>query len=799
MMDHQRTVSWRRRSVIAAAVLGTTVLALLAAVVIIAPKVINSGEVRSRIEAVVAKELRGTMTYDRVELALLPSPDVVLHGLTIDLPGSLSAMAAQVRVRARLLPLFRGQFRVSSVALVRPVLTLTLPSETAARRTRRQPAPKPAGGSVDEALAIAGRELPDLSFKISRGRITLARDGRSFLSLTDLDTSLAFVPDGAGGRSSPGYHVVGSARTTLSEAAVLPAPLAVSIERLDAAPDSLSIKNARARLQDLDASFSADLQGYLSGFPRSDIQARGTIGPDTLFWLQTIAGLPDSVSLRAPLSVTGARLRSAGTGSAASRSLTLTAKKDGGTVVSLALRQEPGLFSIDSLRVKDNDSDAEMRFSRGADGLALSFAGNLAAATIGRVLESGRFSSGWLTGDLQARLPHGRFAGASIQGKLEGGQFSVPVKPGLPVAIDRITANAGGTVVDLRPSVFSLGQNVLQTEGTASLSEDGVELDLDVASDRIDLTTLRTLLEKKQEDRPAANRPGQDQGTNISGRIRLHIASFLLDRHRADALEAQVTFGSGRTAAILEHATICEITVTGSMQTADGAVELTLTPHARGMQLGESLPCIFNRDLKLSGTYDLSGQFSGRGTWDTLLRSLGGSFALSASGGRIQSDNIVKGVITYLNSTSLLKGSRTDLLKEGVPYETIAFRGTLHDGTLSLSEAVIKGRDLHLAAEGNIGLRDGTLALDVLAAPFTQLDRLLSSVPLVKHLVGNALIIVPARVEGTFEHPKVRPLAVSGVGKNVTNLMKNTVQAPMKIIEPALPEELEGEKARRRD
>jgi hypothetical protein len=252
-----------------------------------------------------------------------------------------------------------------------------------------------------------------------------------------------------------------------------------------------------------------------------------------------------------------------------------------------------------------------------------------------------------------------------------------------------------------------------------------------------------------------------------------------------------MTFGNKQASAVLEHASVCGITITGTLRTMGSEVEAALKPQATGKKLEESLPCIFHDDLGISGTYDLSAQFAGRGTWDTLIPSIGGSFALKASPGRIQSDHVVKGIIAYLNSTSLLKGSHDKLLKEGVPYETIAFRGTLRNGTISLSEGIIRGRDLHIAADGDINLRKGTLALNILAAPFTRIDRLLGSVPLVKYLVGNALIVVPARVEGTFDHPKVRPLPVSSVGKNVTNLMKNVVQAPMKIIEPDSPQDLE--------
>jgi hypothetical protein len=362
--------------------------------------------------------------------------------------------------------------------------------------------------------------------------------------------------------------------------------------------------------------------------------------------------------------------------------------------------------------------------------------------------------------------------------------------------LERFSLLADGTTIDLSSVALSLGQEALQIEGSASLSMEGLDLDLDVTSEKIDLSTVRKLLERKtpeQEDEEPTE-PGSKP--SVSGSVRLRAAAFIAAKYKADAMDMTVTFGKERVSATLEHALVCGITFTGSLRTAGNEIEVTLSPQARGMQLAESMPCIFHNDMGISGPYDLSAQLAGRGTWDTLLRSLEGSFVFSSSKGRVQSDHVVKGIIAYLNSTSLLKGSHNELLKEGVPYEMISIRGTLRDGTLSLSEGVIKSRDLNIAAEGNIDLREGTLAINVLAAPFTRLDRMLGSIPIVKSLVGNALVVIPARVEGTFEHPNVRPLPVSGVGKDVTNVMKNVLHAPMKIIDPVIPKELERKDAR---
>jgi hypothetical protein len=419
----------------------------------------------------------------------------------------------------------------------------------------------------------------------------------------------------------------------------------------------------------------------------------------------------------------------------------------------------------------------------------------LTSATIDRILENSRISSLWLKGDISVQVPRGQWGETTAHGSLEGGRIAIPVSNDISVTIERFTIHADGTKVDLRPVVLTLGQDILKVEGSTSFSEGGIELDLDVATDRISLTTLRKLTERKTEGQRTVG-PGATTRPVVNGSIHFHAAAFILDRYNADSLDVQLNFGKERTSATLENVSVCGISFTGSLRTVGSEVEVTLLPQARGKKLEESLPCIFNGDLGISGPYDLSAQLAGHGTWDTLLSSMTGSFVFSSTKGRIQSDHVVKGIIAYLNSTSLFKGSHTELLKEGVPYEVVTLRGTLRNNTIALSAAVIRSRDLHIAAEGNINIREGTLALEVIAAPFTRMDRLLGSVPLVKYIVGNALVVVPARVEGTFEHPSVKPLPVSSVGKNVTNLMKNTLQAPMKIIEPVIPKELEHKDTR---
>jgi uncharacterized protein YhdP len=462
-----------------------------------------------------------------------------------------------------------------------------------------------------------------------------------------------------------------------------------------------------------------------------------------------------------------------------------------GTAISFALRHQPDLLDIERLQVKDSDSDAVLRLTFGKKDLDLAFNGTLTGATLSRIFDREHMLFKRIKGDIHVHLPRDRWSEFTAEGPLEGEGLIILSSPTDSFVIDRFSARSRGRTIDLHPVVLSLGQDILTVEGTAAMSETGVALDLDVSADRINTASLQELAKGKKMESNSMTMPSSDKKLNVEGDLRLRAATVTFPPYTANAVAMTLSKTGDRTTADLEHASICGIDLDGTLRTSDHGMEISLKPRTRNGKLDEGLRCILREDLGITGDYDLSGRLTGRGPWKRLLQSLQGNLDFTARQGRIQNDKIVKGVIAYLNSTSLLKGSRSSLLKEGVPYETVVLRGTLREGVVSMTEGAVRSRDLYITAEGDLDLRKNTLALNVLVAPFTRLDRLLSNIPIVKYIAGNALVVVPVRVEGTFHEPKVKPLPPSGVGTNVTNLMKNIVQAPVKIIEPVIPKELD--------
>jgi hypothetical protein len=786
---------WPRKLLVWSAVILGALAVLLVLVALLVPRIINIGSVRTAIERTVSRELGGTVTIDRLNLVLLPRPEIDIRKLTISVPGAASASAASASIYAKFLPLFLGRFEISSVTLDQPVLALALASGPVKTGKRKK---QPPSRSTATVLAAAGRTMPDLSLRISKGSLTVTREDETVISLSDLVAELAFVSDTESppqklpaGAPGDQFHITGSAQSVLTGMDGLPGPMKLTIGRFDARPEDLAVRKARAQVLDMDMKLSGSVHDYLSGAPSLDIVLSGPVGQNAATWLRDLAGLPETVAIRAPLEVKDIRLRTSGKGATALTSLTGSVTLQDGATVSLALQKKPDLFTIDRLEVKDRESNAVLRLTSSSQDHELSFTGVLMGSTLTRLVEREQPFFRRIAGDFRVHFPRDRWIEAAAEGFLEGEGVMIASRPTVSFAVDRFSVQARGRTIELRPLVLSLGTDTVAAEGTAMLSDAGAALDLDVSASRINAASLAELLKGKKADGEKAEAHPPARRLNVEAVLRIHTAAVIYPPYTAENVAMTVSLAGGQIEADLERASFCGIGLKGTLQTDNDGAEIRFEPRVRGGALNDSIRCIMPQGPEITGTYDLSGLFTSRGSWDTLLPSLQGNLDVTAKKGRILSSVIVKGIIAYLNSTSLLKDSHASLLKEGFPYETITLRGSVREGVIRLEQGMIRSKDIHLAADGDIDVRKGTLALTVLAAPFTSMDRLLGSIPIVKQIAGNALITVPVRVEGPFRAPKVKPLPVSGVGTNITNLMKNILQAPMKIVDPESGQEQE--------
>jgi hypothetical protein len=74
-------------------------------------------------------------------------------------------------------------------------------------------------------------------------------------------------------------------------------------------------------------------------------------------------------------------------------------------------------------------------------------------------------------------------------------------------------------------------------------------------------------------------------------------------------------------------------------------------------------------------------------------------------------------------------------------------------------------------------------------APFTTIDQVVSNIPVVSYIFQDTLVSIPVTVNGRMNDPDVKLLPASAVGDDLLGILKRTLKAPVKVIEPVLPGE----------
>ena len=139
--------------------------------------------------------------------------------------------------------------------------------------------------------------------------------------------------------------------------------------------------------------------------------------------------------------------------------------------------------------------------------------------------------------------------------------------------------------------------------------------------------------------------------------------------------------------------------------------------------LGPTIACLSDR-AEMTGRFSLDGRLVLPLKTRPLLRGLEGTLSFRAGEGKINKSVPLSTLFSLLSVTEYFRGL-PDLRNEGFAYSTVTINGDIHQGRLSLKEAIIDGSTMTITAEGTADLADGKADITVLAAPFKTLDCML--------------------------------------------------------------------------
>ena len=152
--------------------LGALVVAAAALIVLI-PVLVDARAVQAELQRRLSAALGGQVSWQELDVRLLPAPRGELRGLRVDIPGKLGASADAVNVYLRLWPLLRGQPDFSSVTIERPSIRVT-----AGDGAPEEEKPLDAMALYRAAMEPTARALqefaPDMALRLEQATVELA-------------------------------------------------------------------------------------------------------------------------------------------------------------------------------------------------------------------------------------------------------------------------------------------------------------------------------------------------------------------------------------------------------------------------------------------------------------------------------------------------------------------------------------------------------------------------------------------------------------------------------------------------
>jgi len=167
-------------------------LALLAVLFLLAPRLINTVAIKERLLALLERETGVRLSYARAEVALFPRPRVAVRGVGLEVPGLVHGTVAILEADPELLPLFRGKVRIASVLLETPDLQVRLP----AKEKKEKPVSlEEIEKGLSSLLASLRQRMPGTVVTIRNARLELSDGDGPIVSLRELEARIALPPD----------------------------------------------------------------------------------------------------------------------------------------------------------------------------------------------------------------------------------------------------------------------------------------------------------------------------------------------------------------------------------------------------------------------------------------------------------------------------------------------------------------------------------------------------------------------------------------------------------------------------
>ena len=566
----------------------------------------------------------------------------------------------------------------------------------------------------------------------------------------------------------------------------LPGPLSVGRARFRVLPALAIFSDVEASLLDAKVRGLVEFGSTERVASQAAGSLEGEIGEAAIGWASSLLHVPPEYAIRAPLSV-----------SAASFSLekdeSISFKgefhRPGGAALSVSLRKTPEDLAIDSLVLRDSESDASLALHLGPKDVRLKYKGVLHRSTVEKFAAIPADPFRRLKGDLNLSVDLESLDRSEGNGTLEGEGIRIPWKALDPLRIRSVSLSAEGKKIRVVSSDLAWREIPFRLRGEGSFSREGLEADLDVETGDVQLERL--LLPPAGTTKTAADSGGPpvaDAGYHlpklpVRGFFRLRSNSIRYGSWTVNSVTARGELGPESLHVQVSEGNLCGFPLQLSATLDPKGLALELQTTASGENLKEPLLCLLDKHIAATGSFQFATRLTAQGNDpESLLRSIEGSVVLIARDGRIYQWPVLSKILAVLNVTNVVRGTFPDFREKGLPYKTARFAGMYRRRVLHLTQGTLYGPTIGIVASGQIDFGTSQADIKMLVAPFRTLDWIIRNVPLVGYIMKKTFISLPFTVKGDYRDPSVSFDPV-GVGTGIYGVLERIIELPVKIVE----------------
>ena len=760
------------------------VLILMFAAAILAPKFVDTEVVREKLRSEIKHRAGVDVDFKHLAFDFFPRPHIAFEQASLSIPPNVKGRAASVGVSLKILPLFLGNIEVTNIyfdaAEVDYILPLSLAAEN---QTSQSLSLQELKRKIDAIISsLAEYKIPNLDLKVKNASVNLFSGEQKLLQLTQLDLLLEGTPAGrkltlnCNSDAWQEISVSGLLNTTTSQTTPL-VTLQVNGSQIDVASMRRVALALSAKNPVVTTLFDIVKDGSIQSIT---LNAQGESFKD--LWD------PDNMEIQGEVQEGAIHI----------------------PAIQSDIKDVSGKFVISHGILEGTNLQARLGNSRGKNGeLRLGLMKDVAPFHLQTDLRADLSQLPSMLKhvvkqrDLLEELALFTKVKGSAKGKLlldeVAGKMKLKVdasdvhlsadyaRLSHPFQFTAARVNYDDRQIAIKSAHLAWEKMQLKMSGNIKPgSSNRMRLDMDVSATALDLAPLIQALNTTGAHKRGA-KTSKHQSIPLEGNIRFKAERLNIGKFSWKPLHADISL-KGETANIrLKKAVICGVSTPGTLKVSPANIEFDLEAIANNHELSHSGRCFLNRDFKADGRYNLKARFHGSGKAEELLKKATGEMQVTAVDGHIYHDAILISVLKFLNTLEVLTGKVNfeDMGKKGFGFHSILLKAKLHNGKLHYEEAVLRGHPMTITAAGEQDLSNGRIDLTMLVAPLVTLNRVFEHIPLIGGVL-DTLDTIPLSVKGASGALHAIPLAPSAIGYALQEMMKKSVNRPIKLIHPGV-------------